>query len=192
MASQRMSLLVLAVALAAALILSAEAQSSTPACAQQLVPCANYMNSTNPPDTCCNPIREAVATERECLCNLYNTPGLLQSLGINVTQALQLTRACGVNADTGLCNASALSPSSPSTPVSIEYGRTPRRIPLTVAEVWRGTRKRRQRCWQNDVEWTPWLALALGFNAALLSYTKRFSHLFRHLRPDFRRLRIFL
>ncbi|XP_031393451.1 lipid transfer-like protein VAS [Punica granatum] len=116
MASQRMSLLVLAVALAAALILSAEAQSSTPACAQQLVPCANYMNSTNPPDTCCNPIREAVATERECLCNLYNTPGLLQSLGINVTQALQLTRACGVNADTGLCNASALSPSSPSTP----------------------------------------------------------------------------
>lgn len=109
MASLRMALLLLAAVLAVAFMRSAEAQSSTPSCAQKLVPCASYLNSTNPPDTCCNPIREAVATELDCLCNLYNTPGLLESLGINVTQALQLTQACHVNGTTSRCNGTSKS-----------------------------------------------------------------------------------
>lgn len=104
MASRGTSLLVLAAVFAVAFMYSAEAQSSTPSCAQKLTPCAEYMNSTKPPESCCNPIKQTVATERDCLCNLYNTPGLLALFGVNITQALQLTRACGVNPDTSLCN----------------------------------------------------------------------------------------
>ncbi|XP_030538200.2 non-specific lipid transfer protein GPI-anchored 7-like [Rhodamnia argentea] len=110
-------LLAAALLFAAGAAILAEAQTpATQTCASKLVPCADYMNSTNPPDTCCNPIKQAVATDLACLCNLYNTPNLLASLGINVTQALQLTKECGVSTDTGLCNASATSPSSSTTP----------------------------------------------------------------------------
>ncbi|KAK9276720.1 hypothetical protein L1049_006256 [Liquidambar formosana] len=94
-----------------------EAQSSTPACAQKLVPCVNYINSTNPPPSCCTPLKEAVEQERDCLCNLYNTPGLLASLGINVTQALGLPKYCNVNGDLSCTNATgSTAPSPASTP----------------------------------------------------------------------------
>ncbi|KAI6707320.1 hypothetical protein NL676_010282 [Syzygium grande] len=120
----------LLVAAAAALLVAAGsavlAGAQTPAtqtCASKLVPCADYLNSTSPPpDTCCNPIRETVKTDRACLCNLYNTPGLLASLGINVTQALQLTKECGVSTDTSSCNATATPPSSSTTPPATPGG----------------------------------------------------------------------
>lgn len=116
--SRRTPLLLVAVALLVAGWAAILAEAQTPAtqtCAAKLVPCAAYMNSTNPPDTCCNPLRQAVANERACLCNLYNTPGLLASMGIDVTQALQLTKECGASTDTSLCNASATPPSSSTT-----------------------------------------------------------------------------
>lgn len=72
------------------------AEAQTPSCASKLVPCANYLNSTKPGDECCNSIKQAVTTELPCLCNLYNTPGLLQSFGVSVDQALRLTQNCGV------------------------------------------------------------------------------------------------
>lgn len=105
-------LLVAAVLLVGGVAILAEAQTPTPTtqtCAAKLVPCAEYLNSTNPPASCCNPIKEAVTTDLACLCNLYNTPGLLASMGINVTQALQLTRACGVPNDTSTCKGTIVS-----------------------------------------------------------------------------------
>uniref|UniRef100_A0A5B7BIU8 Putative lipid transfer-like protein VAS n=1 Tax=Davidia involucrata TaxID=16924 RepID=A0A5B7BIU8_DAVIN len=93
----------------------AEGQS-TPSCAQKLVPCANFINATTPPASCCDPLREAVTQERDCLCNLYNTPGLLASFGINVTQAVLLAGHCNIPGDLSACkNASAPLP-PPSVP----------------------------------------------------------------------------
>ncbi|CAI0541281.1 unnamed protein product [Linum tenue] len=71
--------------------------SNAPSCASKLIPCT-------PPASCCDPIKEAVRTELPCLCNLYNTPGLLASFGINVTQAVALTTRCGISADTSSCS----------------------------------------------------------------------------------------
>ncbi|KAI9111039.1 hypothetical protein K1719_017914 [Acacia pycnantha] len=101
---------------------SVEAQTSVPSCAQQLIPCVNYINTTTtPPTSCCDPIKQTVATQLTCLCNLYTTPGLLDTFGINVTQAVDLSRRCGVNSDLSQCKGSAPSPSSgtetpPATP----------------------------------------------------------------------------
>ncbi|KAK4260452.1 hypothetical protein QN277_003562 [Acacia crassicarpa] len=101
---------------------SVEAQNGVPSCAQQLIPCVNYINSTTtPPTSCCDPIKQTVQTQLPCLCNLYTTPGLLESFGINVTQAVDLSRRCGVHTDLSQCKGSAPSPSSgtetpPATP----------------------------------------------------------------------------
>ncbi|KAL1826331.1 non-specific lipid transfer protein GPI-anchored 7 [Daucus carota subsp. sativus] len=80
-------------------VMTAEGQD-IPSCASGLVPCADYLNATSkPPASCCDPIKEAVTKQLPCLCNLYNTPGLLKSFGINVTQAVRLPTLCGVPGD---------------------------------------------------------------------------------------------
>ncbi|KAJ9173440.1 hypothetical protein P3X46_016575 [Hevea brasiliensis] len=88
-------------------------------CAQKLIPCGDYLNTTTtPPESCCGSIKEAVTNELPCLCNLYNSPGLLQSFNINITQALALTRRCGVNADLSACT-KAESPGSVPPPPGV-------------------------------------------------------------------------
>ncbi|XP_021768406.1 lipid transfer-like protein VAS [Chenopodium quinoa] len=103
----------LAVALAAA-----QSSGETPSCGSKLTACVNYLNSTTtPPPSCCNPLKEAVTNEKQCLCNIYNNPNLIQALGINITQAMNLPKLCHI--DTGkspdICKGLANSPSS-STP----------------------------------------------------------------------------
>ncbi|XP_065857994.1 non-specific lipid transfer protein GPI-anchored 7 [Euphorbia lathyris] len=97
-----------------------EAQA-TATCAQTLIPCAEYLNTTTtPPDTCCGSIKKAVANDLTCLCNLYNTPGLLESFGVNVTQALALTGRCSVTTDLSACGKStAEGPTSTMTPPGV-------------------------------------------------------------------------
>lgn len=96
-------------------IMSAEGQE-IPSCASGLVSCADYLNATStPPASCCKPLKDAVAKQLQCLCNLYNTPGLLKSFGINVTQAIRLPTLCGVSGD--LCQGGKNS-SSPTVPAS--------------------------------------------------------------------------
>ncbi|XP_011018245.1 PREDICTED: lipid transfer-like protein VAS isoform X2 [Populus euphratica] len=87
------------------------AQDQSTSCASKLVPCQAYLSTTTqPPDTCCNSIKEAVANELPCLCKIYNDPTLFQSLGINVTQAVMLSQRCGVTTDLSSCSASAPTP----------------------------------------------------------------------------------
>ncbi|CAJ2664101.1 unnamed protein product [Trifolium pratense] len=86
-----------------------EAQD-TPSCAAQLVPCADFLNSTKPPSSCCDPLKKTVETQLTCLCNLFYTPGLLKSLSINITQALALSRNCGVTSDITTCKQAGSAP----------------------------------------------------------------------------------
>ncbi|KAK4400347.1 hypothetical protein Sango_1140800 [Sesamum angolense] len=102
---------VLTVALLVAATGVAEAQTD---CVSKLVPCADYLNSTNPSATCCNAIKEVVTTQLDCLCRLYNNPALLG--GINITQALLLPKYCNLPGDVSACNALAPHPSSVPPP----------------------------------------------------------------------------
>ncbi|GMJ10943.1 glycosylphosphatidylinositol-anchored lipid protein transfer 7 [Hibiscus trionum] len=92
-----------------------EAQAT---CAQKLVACYPYINNATvkPQDDCCNPIKEAVKTELPCLCNLYKDPNLLPSLHVNVSDALRISRECGVGTDLSNCNNSTSPTSVPSPP----------------------------------------------------------------------------
>ncbi|CAL5442169.1 unnamed protein product [Camellia sinensis] len=104
---------VVAVAFLAAATKGTQAQSSTPSCGAQLASCATVLNSTNPPSSCCVPLKEALTNQTACLCNLYNTPGLLASLGINVTQALLLPQHCNISGPA--LTACSKNPASPSS-----------------------------------------------------------------------------
>lgn len=99
-----MSPLKLSVFLAVSLLLTLTAEGqTTPSCGQSLVPCANYLNATNPPSSCCDPLKDAIKTQLTCLCNIYNTPGFLSSLGINVTEAVTLPARCKLSGGLNSC-----------------------------------------------------------------------------------------
>ncbi|GAU23088.1 hypothetical protein TSUD_183890 [Trifolium subterraneum] len=91
-----------------------------PSCGSDLVPCGAYLNSSKPPSSCCDPLKKTVATQLTCLCNLFYTPGLLETLGINITQALALSKNCGVTTDISNCKhaGSAPPPTAGSPPAT--------------------------------------------------------------------------
>lgn len=81
-----------------------EAQAST-SCVSKLVPCFGALNTTTKPSKdCCDSIKEAVEKELSCLCNIYNTPGLLSQFNVNASQALNLSRRCDVDTDLSSCS----------------------------------------------------------------------------------------
>uniref|UniRef100_A0A6N2JY27 Bifunctional inhibitor/plant lipid transfer protein/seed storage helical domain-containing protein n=1 Tax=Salix viminalis TaxID=40686 RepID=A0A6N2JY27_SALVM len=110
MASSFMTVMVALVFVSSTATLT-KAQNSSTSCATKLIPCQAFLaTTTTPPDGCCNPIKEAVKNELPCLCNIYNDPNLLPSIGVNVSQAVLLSKRCGVSSDLTNCNASAPTP----------------------------------------------------------------------------------
>ncbi|CAK8562785.1 unnamed protein product [Lathyrus sativus] len=86
-----------------------EAQDNA-SCAAQLTPCAEFLNSTKPPSSCCDPLKKTVETQLTCLCNLFYTPGLLKSLNIDVNQALGLAGKCGIPGGLSSCKQAGSAP----------------------------------------------------------------------------------
>ena len=72
----------LIMALAFMVVSSFVEPQSIPSCASKLAPCFGYLNSKNPPNICCKPLREAFATQLHCLCNIFAAPGLFQKFEI--------------------------------------------------------------------------------------------------------------
>ncbi|XP_039134413.1 non-specific lipid transfer protein GPI-anchored 8-like [Dioscorea cayenensis subsp. rotundata] len=104
--------------LAAALPASTTAQSQTPSCVSNLIPCAPYLNSTTtPPAKCCEPLKEAVKNELPCLCSLFTNQDLLKSFNIDINQALQIPKHCNITQDQSICKTSA-SPGKAAAPAS--------------------------------------------------------------------------
>ncbi|KAM7509338.1 hypothetical protein LguiA_019791 [Lonicera macranthoides] len=62
-------------------------------CINKLLPCLSYLNGTrNPPDSCCDPLKEVIKSDPECLCRMASNDGTKQAenAGINVNEAQQL------------------------------------------------------------------------------------------------------
>ncbi|WP_368902040.1 hypothetical protein [Escherichia coli] len=64
------------------------------------------------------PPKARLASDFQCLCNLYPTPGFLESIGVNVSDAIHLTKACGVPVELSKCKTAAPAPQhgAPSPP----------------------------------------------------------------------------
>ncbi|CAM0909526.1 unnamed protein product [Alopecurus aequalis] len=98
---------------------AAQSTGAPPACASKLVGCAASMNGTDaetPPDTCCGPLRDAVKNEKPCLCALYASPEIFKAFNINITDALRLSKRCGISEDTSSCPSNAPGSSPPGSP----------------------------------------------------------------------------
>ncbi|XP_010537503.1 PREDICTED: protein YLS3 [Tarenaya hassleriana] len=89
-------------------------------CIQRLMPCQPYIHSQNPPPpTCCVPLKEILDNDVTCLCSVFNNPDMLRSLNLTKSNALDLPKACGADADVSRCKNAATSPiASPSTPTA--------------------------------------------------------------------------
>ncbi|KAG4206464.1 hypothetical protein ERO13_A03G014000v2 [Gossypium hirsutum] len=72
--------------------------AADPTCLQRLMSCTPYLNNATLQlqGDCCDPLRQAVATELTCLCSLINNSTLLRSFNIPIAAALRITRGCGV------------------------------------------------------------------------------------------------
>ncbi|KAI0499883.1 hypothetical protein KFK09_018091 [Dendrobium nobile] len=114
----------LAAAILAMLAANAEAQATQFTCASKLIPCRNYLNSTNPPEECCKPLKDAVTNELTCLCYIFKNPEILKGLGVDINQAIKLPFYCGItNSSDSLCKSTAAdspsgNPGSPGTPAT--------------------------------------------------------------------------
>ncbi|XP_010540032.1 PREDICTED: protein YLS3-like [Tarenaya hassleriana] len=94
--------------------------SQTTACIKRLIPCQPYIHApVNPPATCCVPLKEIIDNDVTCLCSVFNNPAMLRSQNLTKSNALDLPKACGANADVSRCNSSATPPTaSPETPTN--------------------------------------------------------------------------
>ncbi|XP_031484237.1 non-specific lipid transfer protein GPI-anchored 7-like [Nymphaea colorata] len=70
-------------------------------CPSKLVSCADPISNTSikPGKECCSALADAVKNDLKCLCDVYNSSSIFQSLNINVTRALEVPRLCGVSGD---------------------------------------------------------------------------------------------
>ncbi|CAL9754992.1 unnamed protein product [Musa acuminata subsp. burmannicoides] len=100
----------MAMAVVAAAVAGSAAQSPPPDCVSNLVGCAGYLNSTTtPPDSCCKPLKQAAKTQLPCLCSLFNNTAILRAFNVNITQAIQMSKRCGVSTDQRACETATAS-----------------------------------------------------------------------------------
>ncbi|KAF5201133.1 Bifunctional inhibitor/lipid-transfer protein/seed storage 2S albumin superfamily protein [Thalictrum thalictroides] len=98
-------------------------------CAQKLLPCKDYLNSsTTPPSSCCDPLKEMINDDFKCLCNVFNDPIILKAINITQDVALKVVGACDAKIDVSVCNKDANTPPSSAdanTPPSSADANTP-------------------------------------------------------------------
>ncbi|KAL2939561.1 Lipid transfer-like protein VAS [Bienertia sinuspersici] len=86
-------------------LLLSKAQGGS-SCVNSLTPCWNYLNSTrDPPDSCCDPLKNVIESNQQCLCQMISTQGSFQAqlLGINISQVETLPERCGQRANPLAC-----------------------------------------------------------------------------------------
>ncbi|VAI78684.1 unnamed protein product [Triticum turgidum subsp. durum] len=82
----------------------ADARGAVPSCASKLVTCAGYLNITDtPPESCCDPLKEAAATQAACMCAILMNRAALQAFGVAPEQGVLLAKRCGVTTDASTC-----------------------------------------------------------------------------------------
>lgn len=68
-------------------------------CMSKLLPCMNYLNEAkgDPPQSCCNPLKEVIRKMPECLCQMVSIKGskAAEQAGIDVNEAQMLPAKCG-------------------------------------------------------------------------------------------------
>ncbi|KAF8014500.1 hypothetical protein BT93_H0342 [Corymbia citriodora subsp. variegata] len=100
-------------------------------CITKLLPCLPYLmpNPPSPPAECCFPLKEVIATEAKCLCQVFNDEDLLRSFNITRDDALALAKACGASPNVSECKTGGAPDSSPATPPSIPSPAPPQEAP---------------------------------------------------------------
>ncbi|XP_021855869.1 non-specific lipid transfer protein GPI-anchored 9 [Spinacia oleracea] len=72
-----------------------------PECVTELHPCGPFINSTTaePPFECCQPLGTVIQNDLSCLCSVFSNDELIQSLSVNVSEAITLPMRCSIPFD---------------------------------------------------------------------------------------------
>ncbi|KAF3775754.1 hypothetical protein EJ110_NYTH49683 [Nymphaea thermarum] len=97
-----------------------------PDCAAKLIPCMDAVSNTSmkPGKECCSALGDAIKNELKCLCVVYNSSGILESLKVNKTRALEIPGLCGLSNDLSHCSSGIVSLLSGICPLSTFFGDT--------------------------------------------------------------------
>ncbi|KAJ6801602.1 lipid transfer-like protein VAS isoform X1 [Iris pallida] len=116
MSVRTMPVAIAVVLLAVTLAATVSAQQPL-SCVSKLTPCAQFLNVTTPPDSCCGPLKEALTNELSCMCKIYRDSDLLKAFHIDLNAALQLPVRCGMpSSTTEACKSTAGAPAPPPPP----------------------------------------------------------------------------
>ncbi|XP_074581122.1 non-specific lipid transfer protein GPI-anchored 7-like [Curcuma longa] len=86
-------------------------------CAENLLPCSQYLNATSkPPEPCCRVLRSEVEDELPCLCAILNNSAILDAFNMSSARAFQFASDCGVT-NTSVCASSG--PTPPRAPLPL-------------------------------------------------------------------------
>ncbi|XP_016511014.1 non-specific lipid transfer protein GPI-anchored 30-like isoform X1 [Nicotiana tabacum] len=81
------------------MIQSQSAEGQDRKCINKLLPCMKFLNGTrgNPPDSCCNPLKDVIKNMPECLCQMVSIKGsnAAEKAGIDINAAQMLPARCG-------------------------------------------------------------------------------------------------
>ncbi|KAF3616952.1 putative superkiller viralicidic activity 2-like 2-like [Capsicum annuum] len=112
-------------------------RDSSSSCMSRLLPCMNFLNEArgNPPESCCNPLREIIEKMPECLCQMVSIKGsnAAERAGINVNEAQMLPAKCGQPVNYMGCLKG--SSSSDSNSAGYSMGTTSMRMLLAVVSL---------------------------------------------------------
>ncbi|CAO2819780.1 unnamed protein product [Amaranthus hypochondriacus] len=124
-----MSKVIFLVALMVVLVVSpvlAQESVDVPDCVDQLdKPCGPFVNSTTaqPPAECCQPLGMVIRNDVQCLCTIFSSDEIIQTLSLNVTEALTLPMRCGFQFDLlSACQALAEGPATAPASVLSQVG----------------------------------------------------------------------
>ncbi|XP_021855964.1 non-specific lipid transfer protein GPI-anchored 9-like [Spinacia oleracea] len=88
-----------------------------PECVTELHPCGPFINSTTaePPFECCQPLGTVIQNDLSCLCSVFSNVELIQSLSVNVSEAITLPERCSIPFDlVAQCQALMAQPEAPT------------------------------------------------------------------------------
>lgn len=89
--------------LMAALMVPRAVEAQVADCVQALIPCQRDLGVAKPSQMCCDTLRNSVKNDLPCLCGILNNTELLKNIKINITEALELPKNCGITSNENVC-----------------------------------------------------------------------------------------
>ncbi|URE46654.1 Protease inhibitor seed storage lipid transfer protein (LTP) family protein [Musa troglodytarum] len=88
-------------------------------CMESLAPCETEMALPTPTPACCDPMKDLIKHDRQCVCSMFFDDRVLASINVTREKAVDMRVKCGINIDRRYCDGYVNGERLPSPLVSI-------------------------------------------------------------------------